>query len=725
MKINQLSSRIVAIIAISLITAASTFAGIDKKYYEKIAQSIWNNTDTSIFDPKKEIPDSLTADNSAVIIAWTTDIDVENVVQPSIYLPRNETNRLEKVMAERKMVKLLDDKGVELFSEHTFGATGQIKATAILYELKSAFGARIYKPDGRMIEVDLSAAVEIGDGKKGKDDKEYKIVIPGLEPGDVLDYFTYVDEWAEYSDLSADNIMLVAEHPILERRVRVATNPKMTVEYKGYNGVPEMSRYNNDKGNPETKLAIQNMPGVNSHLLTMPLRQLPFLRVQYINNTTNYMVAQHARRGGLHANLHPGIIMSEFTDYLKDMPYDTPLTGRAQKAVKDYFVPAHPDASPRELTDALWLATRYHELTAKSEKEKSGQMERALILTDLIRKFKIYPADSVAIGLITSRASVPTRDISAWNEASAVVKTPDALYITTPQMSFAPGEMPGLYKGETAVLYYGDRRDISRSTLAAEYTVPSKRSSENSTILRDIITINPDDDMVTAQASVELAGGYKSYGGNLTEKAEWVAEAEDFFNIPANKRANIKDYDAVGRKKEISDALKSMMKDIYSTKPDSITSYEVKSRGIRPDETKMAFDVTSTFKGLVEPLGDDLNFAIGRLMGMPEPVKEHDRKRLIDVMYPFISQDIQQHTVKAPEGYAFDAASVEALSTTLNNVLGQFVVTAALNDAGDLEINVVVRTKIADIPLSHWPELLKMLDTMSAFGDASVVLTRK
>ncbi len=725
MRTNRFSIKLIATFAIALLTSISALAGIDKKYYDKIGQSVWNATDKSIFDPKKEIPDSIAADNSAVIIAWTTDIDVENVVQPSIYLPKNETNRLEKVMVERMMVKLLDDKGVETFSEHTFGANQQIKKTVILYELKSAFGARIYKPDGRLVEVDLSAAVEIGDGKKGKDYKKFKIVIPGLEPGDVLDIFKYVDEWAEYSDLDAENVMLVTEYPVLERRFRIATNPKMTVEVKGYNGVDELKRYTNDKGLQETKLALQNLPGVNTKLLTMPLRQLPFIRTQFINNTTNYMVAQHARRGGLHTNLLPGIIMSEFTDYLKDMPFDTPLPGRAQKTVKDYFTTTHPEASPREVTDALWLATRYHELTAKSEKDKSGQMERALILTDLIRKAKLYPTDSVAIGLITSRASVPTRDISAWNEASIVVKTPDALYITRPQMSYAPGEMPGLYKGESAVLYFGDRRDINRNTIAYEYTVPSKRSSDNSCILRDVVTINPDDEIVTAVATVELTGGYKSYADDLTDKAEWVAEVEDYFNIPDNKRANIKDHDAVGRKKEITDALKTIMKDIYSAEPDSITAFDIKSRGVRPDAPKMEFDVTSTFKGLVETLGDDLSFAIGRMSGMPEPVKEHDRNRLIDVMYPFIAQEVQQHTVKAPEGYAFDATSVEALARTHNSVLGQFVVSASVNEAGDLELSIVVRTKIADVPLSHWPQVLQLLDAMSDFGDATVILTRK
>lgn len=713
---------ILCIMALTLIAFGSKGA-LDKKFYNKVADQIWNTPD-SLFDATVTIPDSLIENNSAIILAWSDDIDLDHVVQNSIYTSTGQTNRLVKNHVSRQMIKLLDQSAIDDYSEFEFGHSEDIKYRGfVIYQLRSAFGARIHKPDGTIREIDLSEAIELGDGKKGNDNKHYKIAIPGLEPGDILDFFKYYEELAEQQDLEPDNYIFADEYPLLKRRLNITTHPKITVEYKTYNGVPALRRTTNEKGFETAERTLYNIPGVNFKRFTMPYRQLPFVRVQYLNNNNRRVMARNARSGGIYGNIHTGKIISEFGDFLHDIPYSSPINGRAVKMVKDNFVRQHPDATPREIADAAYLAVLYQDFTGKNDENRaSGQFERSLIFNDVLRKLDVYPVDSVGIGLITARDDVPTSDISSWKEATFVVKTPDAVYYMRHHTGLAPGEMPGLFKGETALLYMGDRKELGRTSLVKEYVVPGKKISENTAIFNDTVTI--DEDVVRLHTKVDMKGAIKAKRF-YTEVPEWTAEVEDFFAIAPDKRYKDKSFDEQGRRESMRETMKDLVEEYYGLKPDSVTAVNFISRGIRPDAPDMTVEADMEFGGLIENLGNDISVSLGKIAGMPAALTKNERERLVDVMLPYVSQFTHVQVVKAPEGYAFDPASVESLSRNVNELVGMFFVLPAINDDGDLVLTTSLRYKFADIPLNLWPDFRKIIDEAAAFSDEAVLLVKK
>ena len=139
----------------------------------------------------------------------------------------------------------------------------------------------------------------------------------------------------------------------------------------------------------------------------------------------------------------------------------------------------------------------------------------------------------------------------------------------------------------------------------------------------------------------------------------------------------------------------------------------------------MAYHTESDFSGLVERLGDDISLTIGRLTGMPSPLTDSERNRLLDVMLPFISQETHVILVEAPEGYKFDEASVESLARVVNEPVGQFIVDSKILDDGSLQLSTVVKYNYADVPLEYWPSFMKLIDEAAAFGDAGVILVKK
>lgn len=622
------------------------------------------------------------------------------------------------------MVKLLDQSAIEKYGEFTFGKQKQVKimSRVIAYDLKSAFGARIHKPDGRIIEVDLSEAIEVADGKKGNENKQYKIAIPGLEPGDVLDYFKYSDEMAEIVDLGAQNFVLCDKYPVLNRRINVITDPQLTVEYKCYNSVADMYRSKTDKGRYTANLHLTGLPAVNFKRFVMEYRQLPFIRFQFLNNIDKRYLSNNSRRGGLFANIGAGKILAELRDYLQEKHINTVATSKSTKIVKDYFLKNHPEATPRETADAAWLALMYHDMT--NEESTSGQFERSLAFAEILNKLKLYPEEEIGVGVINPRTDVPINELSAWDEGMFVVRTPDAFYFMKFRPGIAPGEFPGEYYGEKIAAFTGNRKNWNAQTTAEEFTLPARRAVENSIIFRDTVTI-ADEGKVIVNSSVSFNGGIKPNYEFVTDLQDWTAEVEDFFGIPANKRFKDKTYDPEGMRKDLEEQLKEAGESHYGAKPEKVSNTSVTERGVRPDQTQLTINAELEFSGLTEQLGNDLSLTIGMLTGMPQPVADNERTRLLDVLMPFINQETHSLLVKAPEGYQFDAASVEALARNVNDPTALFAVTPQLSEDGDLLLSTVMRYKLADISLEHWPRLMNVLDQASSFANASVILVKK
>lgn len=716
--------KFVAVFSALCLCYGCIFGAIDKKYYNRIADKVWKTPD-SLFIAETEVPDSLIKENSAVIIAWSDDIDVDHIVNNSIYTSSGQTNRMRREHVKRAMVKLLDQSAIEKYSDFEFGYQREIKYRGFtIYSHKEAFGARIHKPGGEIVEVDLSQAIETGDGKKGKDDRYYKLAIPGLEMGDILDYFTYSEELAEGYDLEAKDVAISSNYPVLARRVRISTNPAMTVEFKGYNGVPNLKRLTNVSNRQAAELEVYNLPAINFSRYLMPARQLPFIRIQFLNNNHRRYMSSHARSGGLYANIHTGKIMSEFRDFLKGVVYDSPLNGKALKMVRNNFLKQNPGATARQIADAAYLAVKHSELTGKTESEKvSGSFERALIFTDVLKNLNVYPADSIGVGLINPRSDVPIDDISAWEEARFIVVTPDATYFIPPNATVAPGEMPGEYKGEKGLVYMGNRTEITPRTAARDIFIPGKKLNENSLVTADTITFI-DNDRLAMNSTLRLSGGMKSALADFTNSTEWIEEVEKYLLVPANKQYTDKSYDRLERVRENKTDLVKVFENIYGAKPDSVMAADFQSRGITPENPDIVLNATTEFSGLVEPLGNELSLSLGKLAGMPQALKENERKRMLDVMLPFVNQKTHTIVVRHPAGYHFDPASVEALSRNVAQMHGQLFVQAALDDNGDLNVTTVMREKFADVPLALWSNFMDLVDSEAAFGDASVILVK-
>lgn len=714
-----------AIILTCALYPTSADAGIDKKFCEKIAKKVWSDKDP-LFDPNMAIPDSLLQNNSAVIMCALDDIETTNERTATNFKLSGSTNRICRKYLNRMMVRIIDRSAFDDFSEFEFDAKASVSDGILLYDFKEAFGARIHYPDGTTRDVDINEAVEISDGKKGKDDVRYKIAVSGLTENCVLDVFKYKEETIEEFDLDCIDMNMCNYYPTMHRVIRGKFDPMLTVEYKTYNGAPTLNVDQKDSDCIRGSLHAQMIPAIPFKKFVNAKRQLPFIRMNFLNNSSRYIYhPATARGGGLFYNVAPGTIYRDIFSYLKDASYESPLPARAARLVKDCYLKAHPEATPRQTADALALALRYVNSTADDKDWSDRNAYLNLLYMDALNRLKVYSPDSIGFAFFNPIDRVPTEGIATWEEPRFVTMVDGTYYDMSAPYHYPPGQMEARFNGQEGGAFVGNRKTLPRTTLASVVSVPQARTGSDRLAMAGTISITPDH-KVRLERSMRHTGWYKDVVGNITDRYEWADSVENFLEIPANKRIQAKHRDKADRDRELHEFFKKECKTLVGTKPDSTLSYNITARSILPGRNYVAYDVTNLIPDLVEELNPEtLMFSIGKLFGDNPRLPEMERNRFFDGMIDAPWYEVRQLTFQIPQGYTYDPTSLESLTVNEKNAIGMFSATPSITDNGDLAFTVQMRVNRTTIPVDYWSDFMALLDAASDFSETRIVLMRK
>lgn len=711
-------------------------AGINKGFFKKTAEKVWNSDSEGLFNPTTSIPDSITEGQSGVIIARLDHFETRRDEQNTIYNATGRTNRTIVCHTRRSMVKLLDQSAVNYYSDFEFGGTSVRRNYGVIFDAKveNAFGARVHKADGTVVEIDPSTALEVSDGKKGGKDKSFKIAIPSLEVGDVIEYFYYTEYTKERGDVCGLDVELSDRYPVMTRMITGKFEPKLTAEFYSYNGAPKVSG-EREKNWITARMRCDNIPAVSFSEFLYPERQLPFVRLNVLNNyqlpEENLFCASTTRSGGFFNSITQTPIIIEAKEniaHIAGLLWQSsrpisPIPARALKMTKNY-IKNHPGASSREITDAAYLALRYCNYTADDDERIASPFLLAMFMNDIVGNLELHPVEATGIGIVNSRSEVPTAELSGWNQSNFVACVGDSAYMMYPGYNIAPGEMPGEFQGESGQSFLGALRKMTRLSPVKNFEIPDRKYSGN--YIKTELTVSiADDDPVALDVTrdVRLSGSLKAHGNELVDRAEWIRGVEEYFGLDS-KPFQMKGYDDKARENELREALMEECAAVTGARPDSLIEYAVSERGFLPGRDVMAYKTTGRFSGLVEDLGDDISVTLGRLAGHVEKLDGSERERLLDAMLPTAFQNTHLITFKVPKGYKVDPTSLDDFKRNVSNPLGVFNVNAQVNEEGDVEVQCVLRIKMASVPLQIWPLMRDLYDAGAGFADAAIVLVK-
>jgi len=338
----------------------------------------------------KAVPQQYT-NSSKVIIAHHTELTADSKSKFAFYGlgfgPKKEQTLTEVV---REMVKVNDKNAVDDYSELSFT---QFERTSGFYtsdKTTSYVGVRVIKPNGSVKEINADDIVLTKDGAA---EKKAKVAIPDLQPGDILDYFIATEQNLT-NDMSNKpyRVLLFDDAPILSLSFHAQLGKKYAIEYRSYNGAPELQVSKNDDKDIIVDVEKVNIPPFETSLWVAPGMQLPFIRMNislgYKGLGSKWMDTK--KPGEVSKNTDADEFLDDKASDLSQSYYN----GYWMKAAKDEYDNIESDAKKRtKKTGASFKDF--------SDEEKAAQLYYTLRYTKLLNFDINRLSDKITIGYNT------------------------------------------------------------------------------------------------------------------------------------------------------------------------------------------------------------------------------------------------------------------------------------------------------------------------------------
>lgn len=710
------------LIAAALFSALSASADIDKKYFAKVAKEVWDS-DLPGFDPNTPLTDSIFQGQSAAYIARYYGITAEydNGMNPTkqrlIGIPNSNISAV--VELKRNMVKIFDQSAAESFTEFTIDSDEKIEQFGLtLVKAREVFGARIIKPDGTINEIDVTGeALTRTSGKKGEKEVEYKIAIPGLEAGDVLDYFFRAELSVEEMNLPPFLLTLLTKYPTKLFTLDVRVDPRLNMEYGAYNGAPQLSTF--DTAPDGKNLLFLQLSDLHSLDESIPFfksaRQMPLYEFNVLNPNKLALVRtpNTARPGGMRLSI-PVFVMRDVSCFIVDQKPNNKLVGEAHSVVKNWMK-QHPDATPVEIADAAWIAINYV-LNKQKFDEPTTECGLAKSFCALIAK--IDPQVKARIGVTTSRNEVAIDEIAHYSEARYIVMIDDRLYYPSNTPTILPGEMPANLDGEAYIIFAAKPDNPNLHQAMQQGKFPASKPTENTRSWTVNASIDPENpDSVKVASKYTLTGTEKSLFAPILYTSQILAERENFLGTGGKTVRLFSD-------KEIEKAreyLEAAVTYFYDNKDAHIDFFSFTKTGTTPDSPEMKLEINGTVPDMISQAGNNLVVKVGTLYGKQNKVTGSQRQREVSILRSSPSRAQATIYFEIPEGYELVPESLADITQNVVTPVGAFNASAEVED-GKVKIRVFERYLHSIYPETSWDDMLKILDAAVAFNDASIIL---
>lgn len=699
----------------------------DLKYLSKCAEFVWG-LDLPQFDPTFRPDSSIYENASAVYLASYTGVtaDHEEVEKlgrftpaPGVRVAKNNVRHI-----NRQMVLLKDVKAINEFSDFEFDvdeseSLGNNVVTA--YEYKYAFGARIHKPNGKIVNVDMSTTLTETSGKKGNDAVCHKIAIPGLEVGDVLEYF-YLSDLYMLGNQSVDfDVEVFEKYPVCDFRLDMRINPRYTTVINTFNGMPVCKHGGWDKDDRIIcELELHDLQAFNSQSWIKPRRQLPFMRVDLSDNYSNLLPSlKSARPPGLYFNSGTVPVLKEIAERMSAIEIPSKDLSTVLSIVRNYCK-THPEMTEDDLADVTWLATLYAAFISKDDYEVwriSAMYKDALDRLDL--------TIPVNMAVTTSRERIVVDEIGDYKQVTPLVLVGDRPFLYMGIMSFAPGEVPGSFAGEKALTLTGKRSELFNRKEFGASTLPATNTKANTQTIEASVTI-PDVNGTgfAVEYTNTIRGLYKIMGELMVTPDDFIARVEDFFSIPKKQRFGRK-TDVLTHNRMRNSFLAKLPEIDFDINDCKIDTSSVVSVGFLPDESDLKYRIAFTSDMMVSHAGEDLVVNLPALALHPENVEDEKNEREISIFTegPYTLTSIIE--LRLPDGYTVDQTDLDHLQVNYSNVCGAFYVKTEIKPDGNLRMTVVRRNLKTYYHPERWSDFLSLREKASSFASSSLVLHKE
>lgn len=648
---------------------------------------------------------------------------------------------------ERKRIALQDKNAVEFFSEFYFDEA----ETVVIY---------VTKKDGTETEVDLKKAIKVETKvaavyiSRFYSSQHYKLAIPGLEVGDVIDVTTIFTKDEEKKINYVD--VLTTSVPIVYQNITVDYDQAWNVYQNTINTPYKMNLYKragNDisgKQNPETnrlELITKDLEAQSDEPWQNVYDTEPILKLFLVSDRSSYHDENIKVTSTLSApNLLKSYVKEVTTLYSQYIDTDGLLV-----ATQEIFKISEAQSKKTEIVHFIYYYLReklcfeqYPKRGISNINKKLSSYEQNFYpYNDLNEDFFMYSFNEVLkkygieseIVFLTPVNFGKFEDITSEKEYYVGVYVPDTKqYYWAPSRNKTHTDKPyAMYRGGS-----GKGIDLGtalkKENIFYDHTFDGTDASVN--YEKNVLVVDFDEnDEVKIKKSTEYAGYFKDNHFRLQEEfgnqlfkdmlsmfeIEWIRNDQIKYenDVKVDKNGIYSDFlkrSADNRKKYVESLLKEDDQNI------TLISYEVPSTGRTFHDPILRFNSEYKVDDYIKKLGQNYIFEAGKLIGGQMFIEEKYRdNRKNDIFFDVPRKYVNEITFNIPAGYGID--DVTNLNTSVQTEYCSFESRATI-EGNILKITSEKIYKTLFAPKSAWKDILAVMDVAYKFSQEKVIVKK-
>lgn len=640
----------------------------------------------------------------------------------------------------RKRMKLMDNAAVEGFSEFSykkfFSNSKGFKNKNI-----SIVGLKIVKPNGKeeILNVDEEAV---------KVDEKYKVAIPNLEVGDIIDYYfytveTFTSQAAEKFD--PDESVIGEEYPIVDYKLFFETENDFFLTFKSFNGAPALQQVTSEKNNTRRyQLLASDIEKNDFPRWSYPMVQMPCYKYQVVfarkskhedwafaflppkedevnsKVTKDNVLDVYQNRIWPFGNL--GVVYKKFKK--QDFKNKNEKIATFYYFIRHYFLTRYIEAFYAKEYDIYPNSVYLYEDPRLFEKNFEMFKYFTAICKDEKIPYEFYVSQKRYDGAI--------EDLLFTENINLIMK------LNTEPPMYIDGFDP-----------FSDINQVSPYVEGTKvYTlIPNKQYDLKTIETASLAVSTPEDNIseTTINASLhdtfdglKIQGVYRYKGHEKNDEQEHLLFS-DFVYEDYKKYETTPFVELISNKKEKERVRKEMdalvadltkkREDYYSNRikesleVDKVENYTVgiDSTGRFGKNQYMVLHDSYNISSFVKKAGPNYMVELGKLIGGQIHLEEEEKIRTEDVYMNFPKKLIYTVNFTIPEGY--QVKGLENFIKKVDNKTGSFISTAEVTN-GKLVIKAVKTYKSNYEPVANWPLMIEFLDTAYQFTNEKILLTK-
>jgi len=641
---------------------------------------------------------------------------------------------------ERRKILLKDKFAVEQYSILYFRLSAQ----------GDAFAARVVKANGDVKTIDPAEAVTVdninsvpGLFKSYTDQKfssfyrpdYYKIAVPDLEEGDIIEYEYVNMNPKNYSHnpnyIEFDPVYFLCNRylPVVHQAIEVVSEDKRYhVGYKSLQGAPDFVQTTKGSKNyyrweDNNRDKIKDTRYLNEYL------QLPSVKFQmvYASGSNDRFVwfktDEEMKKDVTPEDLSEKIKAFWFnSSKLLDASNYAPPGGGIGDMEKS-LLKQMKKRGVLELSDDEYVRKAYYTIRAQTMYRYWSDYAFAKVFAGLLRE-KNIPYEIV---VTASNQKTNLDKIAFAQELAWLVKYKNDYY-NNPYDHLNPGELPEDITGNNAVLFAGDNLTAKTSSVV----IPGGDTLQNKYTEQITATLDLAKGSMAIDKTVEANGQVKQ--GVIDEALALTPFMQnDFSNYDGtdmwegmDARAQDKAITAFNdQKKEWKEQKPIMMKAVaeseYGRRVENYAEFRLLQDGRSIKKKALKYQETFTITDMAAPAGDDIVVSLSALIGGQPKVKKEERVRNypVDVAYP--RELLWTVSMPVPPGYT--VKGLIGLTRNVDNECGSFKSVALLKD-NFIVVSVKKTYRLQKFDVSKWPLMVNILDAGYKFSQSKIILKK-